>query len=144
MPTFKYVAKDQNARSVSGKITVEQEAAVIEELRKRQLTIISITPVKESSIANFSIGGRRVKADDLVIFTRQLATMIDAGIPILQALDPALPIILTAEKNTRALEMGAYRQHAFYYFVKPFGVEELRLAVLQALKKSNPDGPLPA
>jgi DNA-binding NtrC family response regulator len=64
--------------------------------------------------------------------------------PILQALDPALPIILTAEKNTRDLEIGAYRQHAFYYFVKPFGSEELRLAVLQALKKSNPERPMPA
>jgi two-component system nitrogen regulation response regulator GlnG len=62
---------------------------------------------------------------------------------ILQALDPSLPIILTTERNTRDLEIGAYQQHAFYYFVKPFGGEELKLAVQEALKKSNPEQPLP-
>jgi len=87
MPTFKYVAKDQNSKNVSGRITAEKETAVIEELRKRNLTIISIAPVKESSLAKISFSRKRVKPDDLVIFTRQLATMIDAGIPILQALD---------------------------------------------------------
>jgi len=87
MPTYKYVAKDQNSKNVSGKITAEKESAVIEELRKRNLTIISVEPVKESSLAKMSFSRKRVKPDDLVIFTRQLATMIDAGIPILQALD---------------------------------------------------------
>jgi DNA-binding NtrC family response regulator len=89
---------------------------------------------------------KAMKSDrfDCAIVDIQIEGTNRQAAPILQALDPALPIILTAEKNTRALEIGAYRQHAFYYFVKPFGVEELRLAVLQALKKSNPDGLLPA
>src|SRR4051794_12042897 len=87
MATFKYVAKDQNSRNVTGKITADNQPAVIEELRKRSLTIISVTEVKESSITKISFTRKSVNADDLVIFTRQLATMIDAGIPILQALD---------------------------------------------------------
>jgi type IV pilus assembly protein PilC len=86
MPTFKYVAKDQNARSVVGKMVADSQAAIIEELRKRNLTIISINLVKEAA-AKTSFIRKRVKADDLVIFSRQLATMVDAGIPILQALD---------------------------------------------------------
>ena len=58
---------------------------------------------------------------------------------ILQALDPAMPVILTTERNTPDLEIGAYRQQAFYYFVKPFGGEELKLVVQEALRKSNPE-----
>lgn len=87
MATFKYVAKDQTSRNVSGKITAENQQAVIEELRKRNLTVISVNEVKESNLAKMSFSRKSVSPDDLVIFTRQLATMIDAGIPILQALD---------------------------------------------------------
>ncbi len=87
MPTFKYSAKDASSRSVSGKISAENEAAVVEELRKRSLTIISIVPVKESSATKLSFSRKKVRPDDLVIFSRQLSTMVEAGIPILQALD---------------------------------------------------------
>lgn len=87
MPTFKYVAKDVNSRNVIGKMTAEQQAMVVTELRKRNLTILSITPLKEASWTKVSFGGRRIKPDDLVIFARQMATMVEAGIPILQALD---------------------------------------------------------
>ena len=87
MPTFKYVAKDQSSRNVMGKIVADQQSAVIEELRKRNLTIISVNAVRESGISRLSFLTRGVREDDLVIFTRQLATMVEAGIPILQALD---------------------------------------------------------
>lgn len=88
MPTFKYEAKDWDSKSVAGKIVADDEGKVIEELRKRNLTIISIDLVKEaaSSSKKFSLG-KKVKEDDLVIFSRQLSTMIESGIPILQALD---------------------------------------------------------
>lgn len=87
MPTFKYTAKDQNSRNVVGKMGAENQSLVVEELRKRNLTIISITPVTESVFTKKSVGRKKVKPDDVVIFTRQLATMVEAGIPILQALD---------------------------------------------------------
>jgi len=87
MPTYKYSAKDASSRSVAGKISAENEAAVVDELRKRSLTIISIVPVKESSVMKMSFSRKKIRQDDLVIFSRQLSTMVDAGIPILQALD---------------------------------------------------------
>ncbi|MCB9757176.1 MAG: type II secretion system F family protein [Candidatus Omnitrophica bacterium] len=87
MPTFKYVSKDWDSKSVVGKIVADDEGKVIEELRKRNLTIISIDLVKESAARKAAFGGAKVKEDDLVIFSRQLSTMIDSGIPILQALD---------------------------------------------------------
>ncbi len=87
MPTFKYVSKDKDAKSVVGKIVADDEGKVIDELRKRNLIIISIDQVKESGARKVTFGNRKAKEDDLVIFSRQLSTMIDSGIPILQSLD---------------------------------------------------------
>lgn len=87
MATYKYVAKDTHSRNVVGKIVADNQTTVIEELRKRNLTIIDIKPVKEAVASRFSFNRKKVRPDDLVIFSRQLATMVDAGIPILQALD---------------------------------------------------------
>ena len=88
MATFKYVAKDQDARNVSGKMAADDQSVVIEELRKRKLTIISMEEGKRAAANKKTVQrARRVKSEDLVIFTRQLATMIDAGIPIIQAID---------------------------------------------------------
>ena len=61
MPTFKYAAKDQTARDVVGKISAENQNAVIEELRKRNLTIISVTVVKEAGPIKFSFARKKVR-----------------------------------------------------------------------------------
>lgn len=87
MPTFKYTAKDQDSRPVSGKIVADNKALVLDELRKRKLIVISITEAKESSFTKISFSSKKVNADDIVIFSRQLATMVDAGIPILQGME---------------------------------------------------------
>ena len=86
MPTFQYTAKTQQSQSVTGKIAADNKTAVIEELRKRKLTIISLNEVKESAFSKKSFQRKKVKADEIVIFARQLATMVDAGVPILQGL----------------------------------------------------------
>ena len=87
MITFKYVTRDINARIITGKISADTQLSVLEELRKRKLTVISISPVKESPLSKLSFQSKKVKVDDIVIFSRQLATMVDAGIPILQGLE---------------------------------------------------------
>lgn len=87
MATFKYIAKNKDSRTVAGKIAAENKVAVIEELRKRQLTIISLDEVKESVFKQSTFKSRKVRADEIVIFARQLATMVEAGIPIIQGLD---------------------------------------------------------
>lgn len=88
MPIYKYVAKDQSAKSISGKLSAKDQEAVIDELRKRKLVVISVTESKGPSMMEFKFGGSaKVKTEDLVIFSRQLATMVDAGIPLMQSLD---------------------------------------------------------
>lgn len=87
MPVFKYVAKSADARSLSGQVTADNKAAALEMLRKRQLVVISVAETKAAAAAGINIKGKKVKAEEIVIFSRQMATMVDAGIPILQALE---------------------------------------------------------
>jgi len=87
MSTFKYVAKNKDSRTVAGKIAAESKTAVIEELRKREFVIISIDEIKEAAAKQKTFRSKKVKPDEIVIFSRQLATMVDAGIPIMQGID---------------------------------------------------------
>ena len=90
MPTYKYTARDQDGKGVNGRMAADSEAMIVAELRKRSLIILSIAEEKESAFKKAVTkpqGGGKVKAEDLVIFTRQFATMVDAGIPILQSLE---------------------------------------------------------
>lgn len=87
MSTFKYVAKNKDSRTVAGKIAADSKAAVIEELRKREFVIISIDEIKEAAVKQKTFRSKKVKAEEIVIFSRQLATMVEAGIPIMQGVD---------------------------------------------------------
>lgn len=88
MPTFKYVAKNHEGKTVSGKIAADDKNAVITELRNRNLTIVKVDEEKAGLASKqYSFGKKKVKPDEIVIFTRQLATMVDAGIPILQGIN---------------------------------------------------------
>ncbi|MDD5595601.1 MAG: type II secretion system F family protein [Candidatus Omnitrophica bacterium] len=84
MSIYQYTAKDRNGQTVTGTLEVNSEADVAEALHKKELIILSVKQIKKQAAQ--STGGGKVKLDDLVIFSRQLATMIDAGIPVVQAL----------------------------------------------------------
>lgn len=57
------------------------------------------------------------------------------AIPIIKGVDPTLPIIITAGRNTSELEARIRQKPIFYYHVKSFGPEELRLAIRNALER---------
>ncbi len=84
MSVFQYIAKDRNGQTVNGMLEGDSEGEVAETLHKKELIVVSIESTKERA-ANKGRDGK-VKLDDLVIFSRQLATMIDAGIPLVQSL----------------------------------------------------------
>ena len=87
MITYNYTAKDKNGYTLNGALTAISESEVVEALHKKDLTIIAIEQSKEKHLKTGSRGaGKRVNSDDLVIFTRQLATMIDSGIPLVHSL----------------------------------------------------------
>ncbi len=90
MTKYKYVAKDKSGKTLKGLVDVPSRDAAIQSLRAKALTIISLEEGRKSglSFGIFSkIMKKKVKVDDLVIFSRQLATMVDAGIPLVTALD---------------------------------------------------------
>ncbi len=88
MSVFKYMAKDKDGKTVSGSLEAANSRALVESLRQRELTIIQIEEEKErGGKAAKAGGGANIKMDDLVIFSRQLATMVDAGIPLVGSLD---------------------------------------------------------
>ncbi|MFA5311653.1 MAG: type II secretion system F family protein [Candidatus Omnitrophota bacterium] len=87
MTTYNYTAKDKNGYTLNGYLDVSSESEAADALHKKELTIISIEQAKDkASKPGDKVKDQKVKLDDLVIFTRQLATMIDSGIPLVHAL----------------------------------------------------------
>ena len=87
MPLFKYLAKNQQGQAVSGTIEANNLASLVASLREKGLVIISVNEEKAGKKGGGFLRNERVKSDDLVIFSRQLATMVDAGIALVQGLD---------------------------------------------------------
>ena len=89
MPKFKYVAKERSGNTVSAAMEAKDRAAIIDALRNKNLIIVSISEVASKPWPGASIlGGRqKIRLDDIAMFARQLATMVDAGITLVAALD---------------------------------------------------------
>lgn len=88
MANFKYIAKDSEGKSLNGFFEAADYAAAIDALRKKGLIIVSVNEAPSKlKFSTPSFGKKKIKMDDLVVFSRQLATMVDAGIPLVGALD---------------------------------------------------------
>ncbi len=90
MASFRYRVRNQGGGTATGVITAASQNEAIAQLRNQNMTVLEVTA--ESVKKAFSLGDlfkpkARVKLDDMVLFTRQLSTMINAGIPILEALE---------------------------------------------------------
>lgn len=92
---FKYEAKDATGKVVKGSVSAVSQAEAVADLRRRNLTPIDVS--KAGGIASWfqkAPGGKRTMAKkascrkgELEVFTRQLSTMLGAGIPMLEALE---------------------------------------------------------
>src|SRR5262247_3714108 len=84
MPSYVYVARETGSgREIRSAVEAATEQAAIAALLNRNLLVVSI---QEKIGKKGRTGGGRVALQDLVIFTRQLATMIDAGLAMVQSL----------------------------------------------------------
>ena len=77
---FEWEGKDKNGKLVRGELRAGGEAVVSASLRRQG---ILLTKVKKRRTS----GGRSIKQKDIAIFTRQLSTMMKAGVPLLQSFD---------------------------------------------------------
>ncbi len=84
MPSFSYVARETGSgREIRNSVEAASEQAAIAALLNRNLLVVSI---EEKLGKRGKTGGGRVSLPELVIFTRQLATMIDAGLAMVSSL----------------------------------------------------------
>jgi len=88
MALFKYKAKSSLGKVVDGTMEVENENALAAALRQKRLELISSSRASglDKFIATFGKGGGKVTNRDVVIFSRQFSTMVNAGLPIMQGL----------------------------------------------------------
>lgn len=104
MPTFVFKGRNRLNEMVSG----EREAASQDELRallRREQIVLTQASEKGREIAIPKLGrGKKVKAKELAVFTRQFSVMIDAGLPLVQCLD------ILAEQQQNAFFKDVLRQ----------------------------------
>lgn len=119
--TFAWEGKDKTGKVVKGEIRAPGEASVSATLRRQGINSIKIKKARSS--------GKPVSAKDISLFTRQLATMMKAGVPLLQSFDivgkgnsnPSVSRLLLAIKTD--VETGSSLQQAFRKF--PLYFDEL-------------------
>lgn len=89
MPTFSYTARARSGAKQKGTLSAENRQAALQQLQAKGLQPDKLVESK----GMFSFGGgaakrnKRVKSADLLVFTRQLSTIVSAGLPLLQGLD---------------------------------------------------------
>ena len=88
--TFAWTGVDRNQREMRGEVRAASETVVTSNLRRQG---IRVTKIKRQTMR----GGRSISARDITFFTRQLATMLKAGVPMLQAFD----IVARGHSNAR-------------------------------------------
>ena len=147
MPNFKYTALDQNGAESTGFITADSKIAAMEEIRSKGLLVRECEetdaknaaaaakaqkkkeakaggPVKKNKEGGKA--GAGVKQRELMIFTRQLATLIDAGLPLLQSLnvlakqEPNANLRATIKALGEAVQGGATFSEALAAYPKLF------------------------
>jgi type IV pilus assembly protein PilC len=87
MPKFVWEGKTRAGGNLSGELEAPNEAFVLAQLRRQQIVPVKVKP--KSKDLGFKLPGLKGKTSqkELAIFTRQFATMIDAGLPLVQCLD---------------------------------------------------------
>lgn len=85
MPSFEYKARTKTGEIRSGVIETSSQEAALDALHRNELTVIAIHAQAGKSFFEMSFGGR-VKQKDIVLLSRQLATLFEAQIPVIQAL----------------------------------------------------------
>ena len=116
---FEWEGKDKNGKIVRGEIRAGGEAMVSASLRRQG---ILTTKVKKRRMS----GGSSIKQKDIAVFTRQLATMMKAGVPLIQSFDivargstnPKMTRLLTdirSDVETGTSLSSAFRKHPLYF-----------------------------
>ena len=116
---FEWEGKDKNGKVVRGEMRAGGEAVVGASLRRQG---IMVRKVKKRRLS----GGRAIKQKDIAVFTRQLSTMMRAGVPLIQSFDivgrsstnPRMTRLLSeirSDVETGTSLSAAFRKHPLYF-----------------------------
>ena len=99
---FIYSGQDRSGKQVNGQVAAENELLAKGLVRKLGVAADKVAP--KPTLTLESLNRRVINSDEIVSFTRQLATMLKAGLPLIQSLDVAAES--TAQKHVRAFIMS--------------------------------------
>jgi type IV pilus assembly protein PilC len=94
LSTYIWQAKDKKGTTLKGEAQGKSEALIRADLRKQGLSGVN---VRKKPKALFGGAGKSIKARDIAFFSRQIATMMSSGVPLVQSLD----ILASGQKNPR-------------------------------------------
>ena len=96
---YTYTVRDRSGREITGSLEADSRDALAGKLGQMGYLVVSVEEVKTSfGKKQIHLFGVRVKTKDITIFTRQFATMINAGLPLIKCLS-----ILTQQTESQAL-----------------------------------------
>jgi type IV pilus assembly protein PilC len=95
---YAYKVRDRAGKLVSGEIWGDNDAAVMQRLREMGYTPLKVGKKSRGLSLEISLRPGHVKKKDLAVFSRQFATMVNSGLPILRALN-----ILASQTQSKAL-----------------------------------------
>ncbi len=101
MPTFAWTGRSRDGKSTKGTMEAASESAVVANLRRQgiQANKVKTAGTGLNAEINISFLKPKITTKDIVIFTRQFATMIDAGLPLVQCLD-----ILSSQQDNKTFK----------------------------------------
>ncbi|MDP2941217.1 MAG: type II secretion system F family protein [Candidatus Omnitrophota bacterium] len=108
MPRFFYIVRDKQGKKESGSEEAASQDELISRLQSKELLVVNVSPEAQEGAAGYRQGAAgkrkikpkhyRVTGDDLVLFCRQIATLLGAGVTILKSLD-----IISQQVSSRRL-----------------------------------------
>ena len=101
MPTFRFEAARANGRMESGNIEADSPRAARAALRTRGLIPVTLESMAATGTAEQKAAGRRLRESELALVTRQLASLLAAGLP----LDVALATLVEQSENEAQSEI---------------------------------------
>jgi type IV pilus assembly protein PilC len=84
--TYRYKVRDNRGKLVSGTLVADSEALVLKRLREQGMTPVEVGREKKGLNLQINIGSKKIKLKELAVASRQFATMVNSGLPILRAL----------------------------------------------------------
>lgn len=87
MPVYIWKGKNQAGEKRKGEIEAPDQAAALAQIKRLRMTDLVIKEKPKDVFENIALFKPKVTGKDIVIFTRQLSTMIDAGLPLVQGLE---------------------------------------------------------